>query len=139
MQTRSCLLFISLYLSQFDDISLQNKTQNAFKRAQIIEVDLIHDQKSTFNFGHYNKNTLRIDLKLHYSQTFHALQSPTAEFQRFTELHYSQTSAMLLASLIAFQRFTELHYSQTGFRHWLHLLLFQRFTELHYSQTSSTA
>ena len=33
MQIKLCLLFISLYLSQFDDISLQNKTQNAFKRA----------------------------------------------------------------------------------------------------------
>lgn len=69
MQIRLCLLFIILYLSQFDDISLQNKTQDAFKRAWVIKVDLIHDQKSTFNFGYYNKNTLRTDLKLHYSQT----------------------------------------------------------------------
>ena len=33
MQIRLCLLFISLYLSQFDNTDLQNKTQNAFKRA----------------------------------------------------------------------------------------------------------
>jgi len=33
MQIRLCLLFISLYLSQFDNIALQDITQNAFKRA----------------------------------------------------------------------------------------------------------
>ena len=69
MQTRLCLLFIKLYLLQFDNIALQNKTQNAFKRAQVIEVDLIHYQRSAFNFSYYNKNALRNDLKLHYVQT----------------------------------------------------------------------